>query len=168
MSTLCQLTLYFVGDIVVCLFVVGPTFTTTSLTYNLLVDSDAVFICSVSANPSPVVTWYKDGSRLYGDMRISVSSDGTRLTVADIRPEDAGTYTCVASNYISTVRHSGTLKVIGVYSSHLNVSKVFDTSMCVQYMLEFCQLLIMLVLFVAYLCGCLVLLVESPLLVYIG
>ncbi|XP_062516008.1 peroxidasin homolog [Corticium candelabrum] len=33
----------------------GPTFTTTSLTYNLLVDSDAVFICSVSVNPSPVV-----------------------------------------------------------------------------------------------------------------
>ena len=54
MSTHCQLTLYFVGDIVVCLFAVGPTFTTTSLTYNLLVDSDAVFICSVSVNPSPV------------------------------------------------------------------------------------------------------------------
>ena len=85
------------------------------------------------------MTWYKDGFRLYVDMRISISSDGTRLMVADIRLEDAGTYTCVASNYISTVRHLGTLKVIGVYSSHLNVSKDFDTFMCVQYLLEFCH-----------------------------
>lgn len=97
------------------MFAVGPSFTTIPIHVNLLVDSDAVFVCSANANPAARVTWFKDGARLRGNSRITISLDGTQLTVADVRPEDAGVYTCVAENYVNQVSTSGSLQVTGQF-----------------------------------------------------
>ena len=65
-----------------------------------------VFSCVVEGDPSPSVSWTKDGNELNvtGDQRVTVSSTNhnNSLTIRDIHRSDAGQYKCVASNSVSS------------------------------------------------------------------
>ncbi|XP_041856289.1 hemicentin-1 [Melanotaenia boesemani] len=54
--------------------------------------------CRASGIPQPRLSWLKDGLSLEGsDTRhISVTPDGSTLTLLRLSPEDSGTYTCLA------------------------------------------------------------------------
>ncbi|XP_033947808.1 hemicentin-1 [Pseudochaenichthys georgianus] len=54
--------------------------------------------CRATGIPTPRLSWLKDGVTLEGsDARhISVSPDGSTLTLLRLSPEDSGTYTCLA------------------------------------------------------------------------
>ncbi|XP_013862624.1 hemicentin-1 isoform X1 [Austrofundulus limnaeus] len=56
--------------------------------------------CRANGIPVPRLSWLKDGVSLEGsDMhRISVTSDGSTLTLTRLGPQDSGTYTCLAVN----------------------------------------------------------------------
>ena len=69
--------------------------------------------CRSTADPAAKVTWQKDGINILEGDSISVNRDSGELTVLNLRPEDAGRYTCVASNYIGSVNASAHLLVIG-------------------------------------------------------
>ena len=111
-SVLCQ----FIVLLFVCFFAVGPTFSTIPVDIKLLVDSNVVLNCSAFANPAAEVRWYKDSTQIQRlpNSRFSISSDGTQLTILDIREQDAGIYTCIAENYVNHVTVSSSLTVIGV------------------------------------------------------
>ncbi|XP_042242464.1 fibroblast growth factor receptor-like 1, partial [Homarus americanus] len=69
--------------------------------------------CSVTGKPEPTVTWYKDGLELRegslgGESRLNRHS----LHLLDLRPEDAGTYTCAAVNDLGARNANWTLRVI--------------------------------------------------------
>ncbi|XP_077571540.1 hemicentin-1 [Stigmatopora nigra] len=54
--------------------------------------------CKASGNPAPHLSWLKNGLTLEGsDSRhITVTPDGSTLTLLRLSPEDSGTYTCLA------------------------------------------------------------------------
>ncbi|XP_067129306.1 fasciclin-2-like isoform X3 [Centruroides vittatus] len=55
----------------------------------LIINKDGKIRCQVSANPSPSVTWYKDGKPIEDD-RYETAADG--ITVKNVEPADEGVY----------------------------------------------------------------------------
>lgn len=54
-------------------------------------------LLSINQIPKPTYLWKKNGVQLVEDGRISISRDHA-LYIADLRPDDAGTYTCDVEN----------------------------------------------------------------------
>lgn len=78
----------------------GPTNQTLPL------KSVAALPCRSIGNPTPVVSWYRDGIPVIITERITLSDDGT-LTITDLKKDDdAGLYTCVSKNEEKII-HSG-------------------------------------------------------------
>ena len=55
--------------------------------------------CNASGNPTPSISWTKDGSAV-NSPRISLSSDNKQLTITNVNRYDRGDYRCVANNSI--------------------------------------------------------------------
>ena len=60
--------------------------------------TDAVFRCKVEGFPKPDVSWSKGWKQITPGAKISVSFDESTeesvLTIKDVKPNDAGKYTC--------------------------------------------------------------------------
>lgn len=56
--------------------------------------------CPASGIPPPVITWYKDGSKVdfSKDKNIQLDKDGQELTLKVTGVKDTGTYSCEALN----------------------------------------------------------------------
>ncbi|XP_038625027.1 striated muscle preferentially expressed protein kinase [Tachyglossus aculeatus] len=69
--------------------------------------------CIVTANPSPQVSWQKDGVTLKGSSRILIRAEGERhtLLLRQAQPDDAGLYTVFATNELGQARCSAALSV---------------------------------------------------------
>ncbi|XP_069039515.1 hemicentin-1 isoform X2 [Lepisosteus oculatus] len=66
----------------------------------------AVLSCEPEAVPSPSLTWLKDGRPILAGARLSSSRGGRELHLGAARADDAGLYTCRASNPAGTaLRH---------------------------------------------------------------
>ena len=76
--------------------------------------------CNATGNPSPSISWTKDGSAV-NSPRISLSSDGKQLTITNVNRDDRGDYRCLANNSIGAVVTSdaATLDVQCKYSGFL-------------------------------------------------
>ncbi|EDO49552.1 predicted protein, partial [Nematostella vectensis] len=63
---------------------------------------------TVTGSPTPHITWYKDGEPLDDTRRIDIRSRGNvyYLGILNLKPEDAGTYTCEAGNRIGAAYRS--------------------------------------------------------------
>ena len=92
-----------------CLFVeftVAPEISQPPKNASEVEGQDVVFSCSVDGNPSPVVTWTKNGEELNvtANSRINVLSTNNNhsLIITNVNRSDAGQYTCVASNSVSS------------------------------------------------------------------
>ena len=55
--------------------------------------------CNATGNPSPSISWTKDGSAV-NSPRIILSSDNKQLTITNVNSGDSGQYRCVANNSI--------------------------------------------------------------------
>ncbi|CAG5120351.1 unnamed protein product, partial [Candidula unifasciata] len=77
-------------------------------------NTDATFACEPpKGQPNPWVYWYKDGARLdpRSSEKYSVNDKGY-LTIHDVQYEDAGAYSCLAENLVTSVKsRTGTLTV---------------------------------------------------------
>ncbi|XP_066569261.1 hemicentin-1 isoform X1 [Amia ocellicauda] len=80
--------------------------------------------CTASGSPPPRVFWRHGDSFLTGRPRVSVSEHGT-LTIREAAPEDAGSYTCLASNTEGTDTQTVTLS----YTEPPSISVVKPTVM---------------------------------------
>ena len=56
--------------------------------------SNDILECTVTANPSPNIVWFKDGKRL--------SNTGAYLTMKGVTNHDRGNFTCEATNSYGT------------------------------------------------------------------
>ncbi|XP_041921393.1 myopalladin isoform X3 [Alosa sapidissima] len=82
-----------------------------------------VLECRVKGVPSPKVEWYREGTLIEDspDFRIlqkkprslAESEEICTLVIAEVFPEDSGTFTCTASNKYGTVSSIAALKVKG-------------------------------------------------------
>ena len=73
---------------------------------------NATFTCDTSGNPSPTLSWTKDGSVVNLTSRISLSLDNTLLVITNVSRGDNGEYICVATNDVNEVQsNSSTLNV---------------------------------------------------------
>ncbi|XP_019908484.3 hemicentin-1 isoform X2 [Esox lucius] len=54
--------------------------------------------CRVTGTPAPQLSWLKDGANLEDSdiQHIDMAPDGSTLTLRKLRPEDSGSYTCLA------------------------------------------------------------------------
>ena len=79
----------------------------------------ASFTCQATGEPVPTISWYFNDVLLVNGMKhmISVSSNTTSnsstLTIMNVQSSDVGTYTCNATNVVSTDNSSGVLTVNG-------------------------------------------------------
>ncbi|XP_074648029.1 uncharacterized protein LOC141903692 isoform X2 [Tubulanus polymorphus] len=75
----------------------------------IAVEGDTVKIqCRVKGNPKPVVRWSKDGRRYKKrrGVRIRRNRRGSTIRIRRVRIQDAGAYTCTATNIMGDVRQN--------------------------------------------------------------
>nr|XP_046206515.1 hemicentin-1-like [Oncorhynchus gorbuscha] len=62
------------------------------------VGDDLTLECRVTGTPAPHLSWLKNGATLEDSdpQKIDIAPDGSTLTLLRLRPEDSGTYTCLA------------------------------------------------------------------------
>ena len=87
-------------------------------------DSSASFNCQVTGEPVPIIRWYFNGTLVdevnimkytISVMLLNDNSISNTLTIMNVALSDAGTYTCNATNVISSDTSSGVLTVFGEY-----------------------------------------------------
>uniref|UniRef100_A0A672V6J1 Roundabout guidance receptor 3 n=1 Tax=Strigops habroptila TaxID=2489341 RepID=A0A672V6J1_STRHB len=86
-----------------------PAFGRRPLNQAVLVEGTVEFPCEAVGDPRPVARWRKEEGEMPPG-RWEVLPDNT-LRIVRLRPEDEGTYTCVADNSVGRSEASGTLTV---------------------------------------------------------
>ena len=81
----------------------------------MLLDGSVTLQCLADGNPSPQIEWWSRGQQLNNTiLGISISDDGTLLTLDSVKPKSAGWYTCVATNSVDEHQLTLRLNVIGI------------------------------------------------------
>ena len=85
----------------------------------------ASFTCQTTGEPVPTISWYLNGAPVsnvtdvdkYNIVQMEVNSTtiSNTLTIMNVESSDVGTYTCHATNIISTEISSATLTVNGEF-----------------------------------------------------
>ena len=97
---------------------VAPSVSPEVMDQRLNEGGNAVFACSVTGEPVPTITWYFNSVLLMGNTTKHIIATN-ELNIIYVQSSDVGTYTCNATNVVSTDTSSGILTVNGesVYSS---------------------------------------------------
>ncbi|XP_017775027.1 PREDICTED: titin [Nicrophorus vespilloides] len=93
----------------------APVFITPLRDIAVVSGQTARFECIVQSEPSPNVLWSKNGRIIENsnDHSIFFRNGVCRLTIPKTYPEDAGTYTCTATNQVGAINTTATLQVPG-------------------------------------------------------
>ena len=80
----------------------------------------ALFTCQATGEPDPVITWYFNGillvnrtEHMISMMTLNTTTISSILTIMNVQSLDVGTYTCNATNVVSSDTSSGVLTVNG-------------------------------------------------------
>ena len=77
----------------------------------------ASFTCQATGGPAPTISWYFNGVLLtdgtISETSVNTTTISSTLTIMSVESSDVGTYTCNATNVISTDTSSGVLTVNG-------------------------------------------------------
>ncbi|XP_034531212.1 hemicentin-1 [Notolabrus celidotus] len=65
---------------------------------SLVLSHSANLVCDVTGSPTPVITWYKDGSAVIAGNNIQILNMGKTLRLLKAAMTDAGSYSCKAIN----------------------------------------------------------------------
>ena len=87
--------------------------TKTQSDQRILQGSDAIFRCEAEGNPTPVMSWEKDGGKILVVGSVEISDDKNTLIVKNVTVDNAGWYTCIASNKVGHVESTAHLFIIG-------------------------------------------------------
>ena len=103
------------------IYSVAPTITTQLMNQTENESAIASYTCQADGEPLPTVSWYFNGDPLgptnstkylFTD-RLLTTSVMSVLNIMNLESSDAGTYTCNATNVVSTDTSSGILTVNG-------------------------------------------------------
>ncbi|KAK2835266.1 hypothetical protein Q5P01_015750 [Channa striata] len=82
----------------------GPDSSAEEVTVTL--SSPTSLVCEVQSYPPAIITWLKDGTTFMSNRNIRVLPGGRTLQILNAKEEDAGRYTCVATNEAGeTLKH---------------------------------------------------------------
>ena len=80
----------------------------------------ASFTCQATGEPVPTISWYFNGVLLINGMEhmismmlLNITTNSSTLTIMNVQSSDVGTYTCNATNVLSSNTSSGVLTVNG-------------------------------------------------------
>ena len=80
----------------------------------------AFFTCQVTGRPVPIISWYFKSTLLVNGAKYTISETSVNtttlsstLTIMSVESSDVGTYTCNATNVVSSDTSSGVLTVNG-------------------------------------------------------
>ena len=80
----------------------------------------ASFTCQATGEPVPTISWYFNGTLLANGIKHTISEISVNtttissiLTIMSVESSDVGTYTCNATNVVSSDTSSGVLTVNG-------------------------------------------------------
>ena len=84
----------------------------------------ASFTCQATSEPVPTISWYFDGVAVNeintmkyttSEVTLNITTISNTLTIMSVESSDVGTYTCNATNVVSsdTIASSGVLTVNG-------------------------------------------------------
>ena len=78
------------------------------------------FTCQATGIPVPTISWYFNNTLLahgteytISEMSVNTTTISSTLTILSVESSDVGTYTCNATNVVSTDTSSGVLTVNG-------------------------------------------------------
>jgi hypothetical protein len=74
-----------------------------------------VLAVEIDAHPEPIVKWFREEIEIENspDYILSQTETTYTLTIAEVFPEDAGRFRCVATNAEGSVKSETTLRVEG-------------------------------------------------------
>jgi len=101
-----------------CVCVVYPRLTKTPVDLTVRAGSTARLQCAATGSPTPEVAWQKDGGFDFPaarERRMHVMPDDDVFFIVDVKMEDAGIYSCTATNDAGIVHANATLAVIRTY-----------------------------------------------------
>ncbi|KAJ8413768.1 hypothetical protein AAFF_G00063660 [Aldrovandia affinis] len=104
----------------------APSVVVTPRTLTFSRGAEVHFSCAASGSPPPQTFWSHGNHFLTSRRRVSVSKHGT-LTIRDSAPEDAGNYTCLASNEAGTATQTVSL----IYAEPPTISLTRQTVLAV-------------------------------------
>ncbi|XP_047443825.1 hemicentin-1 isoform X2 [Mugil cephalus] len=86
-------------------------------------------VCDVTGSPTPVITWYKDGTPVVASSSVQILDTGRTLRLLKVATADAGSYSCKAINVAGSTEKDFYLDVlvpptIDGSDSHRDVSAV--------------------------------------------
>ena len=83
-------------------------------------EDTANFSCQATGEPVPTISWYFNGTLLMNGMEhmitmmsLNTTTISSTLTIMNVQSSDVGTYTCNATNVVSSDTTSGVLTVNG-------------------------------------------------------
>ena len=87
-------------------------------------ESRASFTCQATGEPIPTISWYFNGAAVneantmkytISMMSLNTTTINNALTITNVQSSDVGTYTCNATNVVSSDTSSGVLTITGEY-----------------------------------------------------
>ncbi|KAJ8953602.1 hypothetical protein NQ318_003026 [Aromia moschata] len=94
----------------------------------LPINSVAYLTCEATGDPSPVISWYKEGVPVAPSGRINMTNPG-QIEIYHLQKEDSGPYTCVASSRGGKATWAGHLLVENPKNPNINFFKAPESVM---------------------------------------
>lgn len=97
---------------------ISPRFIEKIKSAQLMDGEQLLLSCQVIGNPIPKIEWYRNKQILEEIKGITISQEINglcTLTITEVFPEDAGEYTCYASNKIGEALCTATVSVEGIF-----------------------------------------------------
>ena len=93
---------------------------------NALVNETVELECKGRGNPTPTITWKKDGQPINfaSNPRYLLQSTGS-LRISRAQKSDSGKYTCVATNRVGSKLANATLRVLSKFNIYMDLQVVF-------------------------------------------
>ena len=92
----------------------------------------ASFTCQATGRPVPTISWYYNNTLLVNgkeymitQMLLNTTTISNTLTIMSVQSSDVGTYTCNATNVVSSDTSSGVLTVNGECANKLLHYSIF-------------------------------------------
>ena len=108
---------------IICIYntpVVTPTISLEVLDQIQDEGTIASFTCQTTGEPAPTIGWYFNGTLLangekhtISETSVNTTTINSTLTIMSVESSDVGTYTCNATNVVSSDTSSGVLTVNG-------------------------------------------------------
>ena len=114
LDMLCLVTLY------LCYTLVNSTISLEVFDQTQDEGATASFTCQATGGPVPTISWYFNGALLadgathtISETSVNATTINSTLTIMSVQSSDVGTYTCNATNVVSSDTSSGVLTVNG-------------------------------------------------------